>query len=221
MKLFRRINAILTANFNDLVDRIEDPPTMLRQAIREMEETIHAALENAAEVVASEKLLARQIAAQEAHAATTQKQAEAAVSRGDEDTARAALVRRKEHETLRRVLADQYDETHAAAERLKRQIAAMQIQLGEARRKFSALSARQSAAEARTRLAARFSDQSSGSEAFSLFDRMTSRIEAAEARADALGEMSGFQSECEHLAPQDADIDAELTALRESVAGTS
>jgi phage shock protein A len=221
MKLFRRINAILTANFNDLVDRFEDPPTMLRQAIREMEETIHAALENAAEVVASEKLLARQITAQEAQAATSQKQAEAALSRSNEDAARAALVRKKEHETLCRALTDQHDETHAAAERLKRQIAAMQIQLGEARRKFSALSARQSAAEARTRLATRFSNQSTGSEAFSLFDRMTSRIEVAEARADALGEISGFQSECEVDAPQDADIDAELTALRESVAGTS
>jgi phage shock protein A len=218
MKLFRRINAILTANFNDLVDRFEDPPTMLRQAIREMEETIHSALKSAAEVVASEKLLARQIAAQETHAGTSQKQAEAALARGDEDAARAALVRKKEHETLGRVLTDQHDETHEAAERLKRQIAAMQIQLGEARRKFSALSARQSAAEARTRLATRFANQSSGSEAFSLFNRMASRIEAAEARAEAFGEISGFQSECDIASPNDAEIDAELTALRESAA---
>jgi phage shock protein A len=215
MKLFRRINPILTANFNDLIDRFEDPSKMLRQAIREMEDTIHAALENAAEVVASEKLLGRQITAQEAQIESAQKHAESSMARGDEDTARVALVRKKEHETLREVLTDQRDETHATAERLKRQIAAMQIRLGEARRKLNALSARQSAAEARTRLATQFAEHSCGSEAFSLFDRMTSKIEAAEAKADALGEVTGFQSDL--VEPSD-DVDAELTALRESVA---
>jgi len=217
MKLFRRINAILTANINDLVDRFEDPPTMLKQAIREMEDTIQTALENAAEVVASEKLLARQIASQESQAETAQKQAEAALSRGDEEGARTALVRKKEHDTLRGVLVDQQTETHETAERLKRQISAMQIRLGEARRRLNALSARQSAAEARSRLATKFAGASSGQEAFSLFDRMTSRIEAAEARADALTEIAGFQDDCEPT-ESDAEVDAELAALKESLA---
>lgn len=216
MKLFRRINAILTANFNDLVDRFEDPPTMLKQAIREMEDTIQAALENAAEVVASEKLLERQIASQAAQSEAAQKQAEAALTRGDEDAARTALVRKKEHGTLHSVLTDQRVETHETAERLKRQISAMQIRLGEARRKFSALAARQSAAEARSRLATKFAGAGSGHEAFSLFDRMTSRIEAAEARSDALTEIAGFQGDCEAADPAD-DVDAELAALRESM----
>lgn len=218
MKLFRRVNAILTANLNDLVDRFEDPPTMLKQAIREMEETIQAALENAAEVVASEKLLDRQISAQETQAEASQRQAEAAIARGDDNAARSALVRKKEHETVLGVLGDQREETHATAERLKRQISAMQIRLGEARRKFNALAARQSAAKARSKLATQFADSSTGHEAFSLFDRMTSRIEAEEARADALTEIGGFQNDCKSIEPTDADVDAELAALRETVA---
>lgn len=217
MKLFRRVNAILTANVNDLVDRFEDPPTMLKQAIREMEDTISAARENAAEVVASEKLLDRQVAAQQACVKSSHRQAEAALARGDDEAARAALVRKKEHETLSGVLADQRDETHATASRLKRQLTAMQIRLGEARRRFNVLSARQSAARARTKLATQFAEQSCGCDSFSLFDRMTSRIEAAEARADALSEIAGFESDGAPATSHDADIEAELTALRESV----
>lgn len=217
MKLIRRINAILTANFNDLIDRFEDPPTMLRQAIRDMEDTIQDALENAAEVVAGEKLLARQITSHHSQAETAQKQAEAALAIGNDQEARAALVRKKDHLTLCGVLDDQRQETHETAELLKRQISAMQIRLGEARRRFNALAARQNAAQARSKLATQFSGRSDCTEAFSLFERMTSRIEAAEARADALSEIAGFQSESVSSVATDTDIDAELASLRNSV----
>ena len=43
--LFRRINDIITANINDLIDRVEDPELMIKQMIREMEENIARAKE--------------------------------------------------------------------------------------------------------------------------------------------------------------------------------
>ena len=40
MGIFHRVSDIISANINDLVDRFEDPERMLRQAIREMQESI-------------------------------------------------------------------------------------------------------------------------------------------------------------------------------------
>ena len=60
MPLVRRIAGIVSANLNDAVDRCEDPEKMLRQAVREMEEAFHRALDRAATAIAQEKLLSRQ-----------------------------------------------------------------------------------------------------------------------------------------------------------------
>ena len=40
MGVFKRISDIISANLNDLTEGFEDPERMLKQAVREMEETI-------------------------------------------------------------------------------------------------------------------------------------------------------------------------------------
>ena len=42
--LFKRISDVLTANLNDMVDRVEDPERMIKQLIREMEENVNSCL---------------------------------------------------------------------------------------------------------------------------------------------------------------------------------
>ena len=39
MGLYRRFGDIISANLNELLDRFEDPEKMLRQVVREMEES--------------------------------------------------------------------------------------------------------------------------------------------------------------------------------------
>ena len=43
--LFKRINDMISANINDLIDRVEDPERMVKQIIREMEDNISKAKE--------------------------------------------------------------------------------------------------------------------------------------------------------------------------------
>jgi phage shock protein A len=38
MSIFKRINDVINANINDLIDKVEDPERMIKQIIREMEE---------------------------------------------------------------------------------------------------------------------------------------------------------------------------------------
>ena len=69
MALFNRISKLFTADFHAVLDRIEEPEVLLRQAIREMEEELEAAearLQRATfdqtEVLAREERLAEALA---------------------------------------------------------------------------------------------------------------------------------------------------------------
>ncbi|MEZ5582894.1 MAG: PspA/IM30 family protein [Candidatus Competibacteraceae bacterium] len=62
--LFKRISDVITANLNDLVDRVEDPERMIKQLIREMEENISSAKESVIDALASEKQLGKELDSQ-------------------------------------------------------------------------------------------------------------------------------------------------------------
>ena len=59
--LFKRISDVISANLNDLIDRVEDPERMIKQIIREMEENISKAKEGVIEAIASEKQLQKDL----------------------------------------------------------------------------------------------------------------------------------------------------------------
>ncbi|HVC98244.1 MAG TPA: PspA/IM30 family protein [Pirellulales bacterium] len=81
MRWLNRLTDILSANLSDLIERYEDPELLLKQAVREMDESIRAALQDAVKVVAHEKILARQLADEESAVTLSRRQAEAAVQR--------------------------------------------------------------------------------------------------------------------------------------------
>ena len=215
MGLFKRVNDIVTANLNELVDGFEDPEKMLRQAIREMEAALRSALDGAAKVIANEKLLTRQIDEHRRQAAAWRQRAETAVGADDDATARRALRRKAEHETLRAAMEDQLAAANIASGKLRRQIEAMRVRLAEARRKLLTLTARHRAAEARKRFVSDLGGVSIHDEAFGRFDRLSERIEQAEAEAEALVELAGGEADDEASEPE---IEVELQALKEKCA---
>lgn len=214
MGLFRRVSDILSANLNDLVDRFEDPEQLLRQAIREMEAAVGEASDDAVKVLAGEKLLARQLDTERREAARWRSRAERAVTAGDDTLARRALVRKTEHERVIAALEDELERTSATARQLRRQIDAMRVRLGEARRKLAALVARTRAAHARRKLGDRLAGWRDDDAAGSLFVRMCQKAERAEAEADARDELCTTPWSEPEEAEDDAAIEAELAALK-------
>lgn len=216
MTLFRRVNDILTANLNDLIDRFEDPEKMLRQAMREMDDAIAAATSAAARSIAGQKLLSKEIGCQVAQADGWQHKAMAAVAAGNDDQARRALVRRREHQRLAGVLEEQRTALDQTSARLRRRIEAMKIKRAEAGRMRVTFGARQCAARAFQNLGERsFGDASNA--VFYRFEHLRQRVELAEAESEALFELAGVD-EIECSANRDredtAEIDAELAELR-------
>ena len=61
MGVFKRISDIISANLNDLTEGFEDPERMLKQAIREMEETIAEVTNQTAKAMANETTLSREL----------------------------------------------------------------------------------------------------------------------------------------------------------------
>src|SRR6185369_8679441 len=100
MRLFRRISDIISANLNEMVDRFEDPETMLKQAVREMDDAVTAALDGAVKAVANEKLSANQLLENRRHAERWHERATKAVTAGDDNLARRAITRKIQYEKL-------------------------------------------------------------------------------------------------------------------------
>lgn len=220
MKLFRRVGDILSANLNELVDQFENPETMLKQAIREMESAIAAAMDGAAKVIATEKLLAQQQARHAEQATVWKRRARQAVDTGDDGRARQALSRKQEHDKLIAALGDQLVATQSGSRMLRRQIDAMHIKLREAQRKFTTLAARHQAARARETLLAGAARLDVGTSSFGRFERMCAEVEQAEARTDALCELAGLQIDDEGFAEAELDltIEAQLAVLKREAA---
>lgn len=221
MGLFKRISDIITANLNEMTEGLEDPEMMLRQAVREMEESISDATQETAKVLANEKLLVKELSANRQQALEWQRKAEMAVESDDDGLARKALARKNEHQKLVTALEDQLKSAQDATKTLKHQLDGMQAKLAEAKRNLATLSARKKAADFRKKMhtsALDLENASLSDDAFSKFDRLKERVERAEAEADALAELRGGSPSADvddtpSSAAEDS-LDAELAALK-------
>lgn len=219
MGLFQRISDIISANLNEMTDNLENPEAMLKQAIREMEQSISNATQEAAKVLANEKLMARELASNEQHVRDWHSKAERAVDAGDDTLARKALGRKQEHAKLVTALRDQLQSAQEASRTLKHQLEGMQAKLAEAKRNLATLSARKRAAEFKKKMNSSPSmlESSGANDAFAKFERMREKVERAEAEADALAELRSESTPAAESwtspAPNE-EIDAELAALK-------
>jgi phage shock protein A len=213
MGLLKRMSGLVTANLNELIEHCEDPEKMLRQAVRDMETALGQLMDGAARAIAHHKLLSRQLAEQQDGVERCTKQAETAVARGDDDSARRELLGKGEHQRLVDALSRQVAAADALGDRLRRQVTAMRIKLAEARRKLTDISARNRAVAAQRKFIEHLPDEACTGRAWSSFERMCARVEQSEAETEALLELLG---ESESNAPLDTEVETELRALKEA-----
>jgi len=218
MGFFKRISDIVSANLNDLTEQFENPEKMLKQAIREMEESISEVTGQTAKAMANEKTLARELQRNQAQRDQWQERAEKAVEADDDGLARKALARKNEHQKVTEALEDQLQAARDASQTLKRQLAGMKAKLAEGKRNLASLSARKQAADFRKKL----DSQAAGlttevdDNAFAKFDRLKAKVEQAEAEAEAISELRGIEAGASAEDVEDIDIsDEELDVSSE------
>ena len=220
MGIFRRISDIINSNINYILDQAEDPEKMISQMILEMEEGIRSAKLSAARAIASEKKLKKSLDFHVRKAEEWKEKAESALEDGNEEHARKALNRKKEHANIAKSLEAQHEEAEKAGDTLRINLRALEGKLAEAKRKRDTLVARKRAAEACKEVHLQVGNLEKTASAFSKFERMEEKVESAEAEAAALAEMAEdeklVREEFEKLT-EDKDIDLELESLKEEV----
>jgi phage shock protein A len=217
--IFKRVNDIINASINDLIDRVEDPERMIKQAIREMEESIGQAKDGVVSAIASEKQLLHELESHRKQAADWHKKAELALETGKEDLARSALARKREIDKVIGNLEPAWDTAKATSDRLKDQLRRLEGKLEEAKRKRSMLVARQHAVQARNQMDSTLSRMDATLDAQRTFDRMEDKIGSMEARAEALAELNDSSPlEKEFLDLEtDKEIEAEMAAIKQKM----
>src|SRR5947199_2406137 len=93
MALLERVSTLIRANLNDLIDKAEDPEKMIKQVILDMQNQLLQVKTQVAIAIADQHVLEKKRTEHEESAAQWMRKAELAVSKGQDDLARAALDR--------------------------------------------------------------------------------------------------------------------------------
>jgi phage shock protein A len=222
MGIFSRTRDIIAANFNDLLDKADDPEKMIRMIIFEMEETLVEVRASAARTIADQKEMHRHIVKLERLQADWGEKAQLALSKDREDLARAALVEKKKAADMADQLKTEITVLDDALRAYELDIEKLQNRLREARARQGAIVARLESAENRVKLRTLLASERID-EAMARFDQLERRVDYAEGRADALSLADGaskpsLADEIAALAGQDK-IDEELEEMKRLLRG--
>ncbi|AKT39210.1 PspA/IM30 family protein [Chondromyces crocatus] len=189
MGIFARLATLIKSNLNDLISRSEDPEKMLNQVVIDMANQLIEAKKQVAVAIADEKRLAKQAEQEAANAAEWERRAMLAIKAGDDNLAKEALNRKKEHDQLATSYKDQWQKQKQAVDQLKTALRLLNNKIEEAKRKKNVLIARKKRAEAQKAIQETMSGLQNAS-AFETFERMSAKIDQIEAEAEATTELA-------------------------------
>jgi phage shock protein A len=232
MGILKRIKTIVAANINHMIEKAEDPEKMIKQFIREMDETIVSLRMEVAKAIAAEKRLAHRISETQQKIQNWQENSERAVREDNEDLARQALAHRLSEEKALVMLEEQYQKAKALSQLMKDDLAKLEDKIQEARRKKEILIARKRSAEAQKSLlkatnkfaaVAKTADTAldrAKSDAPLAMDALEDRILEMETESEALREVMkstpSLEADFEEAKEQDR-IEKELEQIKQKV----
>jgi len=220
MGIFSRTRDIIAANFNDMLDKADDPQKMIRMIILEMEETLVEVRASAARTIADQKEMHRHTIKLDQLQGDWGEKAQLALSKDREDLARAALVEKKKAGDMAEQIKLEIGVLDDALRAYELDIDKLQNRLREARSRQTAIAARLESAENRVKLRTLLATERVD-EAMARFDQLERRVDYAEGRADALSLAEGTQTpsladQISALAGSDK-IDEELEAMKRAL----
>jgi phage shock protein A len=141
MSLLERVSTLLRANINDLLTKSEDPEKLARQLVLDMENQLLQVKTQVAISIADQHQLKTRLAEQQELETEWRRKAEIAVSKGEDELARAALERTLSHRRLAERLNTQFTDQSAEAETLRSAYSRLQQKLTETQVRVELLTA--------------------------------------------------------------------------------
>ena len=219
MGLFDRIGRIVRANVNDLVNKAEDPEKILDQAIVDMQNDLVELRQAVARTIATQKRTEQQYKKNLAETNNWQQRAQLALTKGDENLAREALIRKKTSADTANTLKQQLDQQVSQVDTLKRNLIALENKISEAKTKKDMLKARVSAAKANEQLQSTIENLGADN-AMGAFERMEDKVMEIEARSQAVGELGGVSVDQQFAQLEGgSEVEDELEIMKMAIAG--
>jgi phage shock protein A len=200
MALLERVSTLVRANINDLIDKAEEPEKMIKQVILDMQNQLLQVKTQVAIAIADQHLLEKRQKENGDKTAEWMRKAELAVTKKEDDLARAALHRVESYREMAASFAEQVADQKAQVENLKTALRQLEQKLAEAKGKADLLIAQQRRARAVGKAhdaRAAIGDQSK----IAAFDRMKNKVQRNEAVSQAKSEIG------------DDDIEGRLNAI--------
>jgi phage shock protein A len=135
MTLIDRMMRLLRADLHDLLDRIEEPGVVLRQAIRDMEQELNLDQQSIRELTREEERLACRLAEVEASLQDIEAPLDVCFQSEHDDLARRLIKRRLETQSLKKQLDRKQSQIEDALARRKARFEENQARLQEIRQK--------------------------------------------------------------------------------------
>lgn len=221
MNLFDRFFRVVRANVNKTLSGMEDPEKILDQTVTDMQGDVVKVRQAYAEVSAGCKRLERQ---KEQAAKTSdewKKRAQLALQKGEEDLAREALTRKKAADDQVTSLTGQVEVMKANTEKLYSNMTALENKINEARTKKDEFVARARTAKTSQKVNDMLGNVG-GSSSLEAFERMKTKVEEMEVKADvsrdmAIGGAADASLEGKFKALESDSVDDELAAMKNSL----
>lgn len=220
MGMFSRVTSIFKSNVNTMLEKMEDPSKMLDQNIRDMESEYVKAKESVSRAKAEEINLSRKINVLNTEALKWTENAKLALTKGNEDLAKKALLKKQEIENELFLIKEDSENISKSTQTLVSDLKIMENKIAEAKRKKNLLKTRLETASAKKKIVeTKAKIEGIGEGAFSSFSKMEEKANRLINEADALEEIndtlsgSNLESEFEKL-NDNKGIDDELEKLK-------
>ncbi|KAA3657391.1 MAG: hypothetical protein DWQ10_13410 [Calditrichaeota bacterium] len=152
MKMFKRVTELVKANINHLLDQAEDPEVMVKQIIRDMEESIIEMRRETVRAVSRQKQIEKKLATSENLSKDYAAKAGQAVDNGDDALARKILEKKVYTDQQIKLLSSELTDANATSEQLKNDLVQLEDKVQVARRKKEELIRRKRSADAKLRI---------------------------------------------------------------------
>jgi phage shock protein A len=188
MALLERVSTLIRANLNDLIDKAEDPEKMIKQVILDMQNQLLQVKTQVAIAIADQHLLEKKEKENGEKVGEWTRKAELAVSKKEDDLARAALHRVESYREMAGSFAQQVTDQKAQVENLKTALRQLEQKLAEAEAKADVLIAQHRRARAVGKAHDARTAIGNGSKS-TAFDRMKRKVAHNEAVSQAKSEL--------------------------------
>ncbi|WP_108669147.1 PspA/IM30 family protein [Peribacillus acanthi] len=218
-ELFKRVKTVVNAELHSLIDKAENPITMLNEYLRQMSGEIQEAEKATAKVIANEKLLSRKIKDLNELISKRKDQAVESIKNNREDLAKRALEDKSKLVNELNALDEQHTITVQHVDDLKVKLKIMKDEYREMELKLDSLKARQQAAKARSTMNQSLTSINQGN-AKQGFKRMEEKVIQLEAEAEASEDIQiltrNLEQEISELSGKN-HIDLELEELKKQL----